>query len=89
MIAKRVPEINERSGKRKDVSKAYGLSVEEFSQASLDFLQNEGCDSNGNEYNTLHDWLVGNHSRNEQADNTPWQKGDELNDFSNFFSEST
>ena len=78
MIAKRIPDVNECKGKKSDVAKAYGLTIEEFSIASLDFLQNEGFDSNGNEYDTLHDWLLGNHK--EIIDNTPWQKGDNLNE---------
>ena len=91
MIAKQIPEIQDVKGKKSDVARAYGLSIEEFTQASLDFLQCEGYDSNVKEYNTLHDWLIGNHK--EMVDNTPWQKGDDLNDFSgedaNFFSKTS
>ena len=40
-------------------------------------------DSNGREYKSLHDWLVGNHE--ESVDKTPWQKGDNINDDSSFW----
>ena len=76
MIAKRIPELKERSGKRSEVAAAYGLTVEQFSQASMDFLQNEGYDGSGNEYQTLHDWLTQDHNRGSE-DRTPWQKGDD------------
>lgn len=76
MIAKRVPPVDQRSGKKPEVAAAYGLTVSEFSRAQMDYLQNEGYDGMGNEYETLHDWLTVTH-RNEVVDKTPWQKGDD------------
>lgn len=63
-------------GKRSEVAAAYGLTVEEFSRHDCDFLQSEGFDDDGNEYDTLHDWLVSD--KKPHIDNTPWQKGDDL-----------
>lgn len=40
-----------------DLAKKYGLTPEELKSAELSFLENEGFDDNGNEYETLHDWL--------------------------------
>lgn len=76
MIAKKIPPPEQRRGKRIDVAAAYGLTVDEYNCAATDFLQNEGYDSNGNEYATLHDWLISNR-RYQSEDNTPWQKGDD------------
>jgi hypothetical protein len=63
-------------GKRSEVAARYGLTVEEFTSAVMDFLQMEGhCKNCGYECETLHIWLT--HNCKEFEDNTPWQKGDD------------
>jgi len=74
-IANKIPG-RPLSGKKSEVAAGYGLTIEEFNRASYIFLQSEGYDDMGNEYNTLHDWLVVPHK--EFIDRTPRYKGDEL-----------
>ena len=74
-IARKIPDYP-LSGKISEVAAAYGLTIEEFNRASYNFLQSEGFDDMGKEYNTLHDWLVVPHK--EFIDRTPRYKGDEL-----------
>ena len=73
-IARKIPE-KPVSGKKSDVAPAYGLTVEELSRTMYDYLQCEGCDDMGNEYATLHAWLIVPHGI--FVDRTPWQKGDD------------
>ena len=73
-IAKIIPE-NVKAGKISEVAPQYGLTVEEFRGAMYDWQQNEGFDGDGNEYETLHDWLTIPH--NTRHDNTPYMKGDD------------
>lgn len=73
-IARKIPS-HPPSGPMSDVAAEYGLTVAEFRQAYNDFLQGEGYDTEGNKYDSLHDWLVRSHGE-EQPDRTPWQKGD-------------
>ena len=71
-IAKRIPSENESvAGPRSQVASVYGLSVEEFNAAYQDFVENEGFDGDGNEYQNLHEWLTFPH--NTRQDNTPYQ----------------
>jgi hypothetical protein len=64
------------SGKKSEVAAGYGLTIEEFNRASYDFLQSEGYDDMGNEYNSLHYWLIIPHK--EFIDRTPRYKADDL-----------
>jgi hypothetical protein len=48
-----------------------------LSSAEIDFLNAEGFDEDGNEYDCLQDWLV--KGRKKFVDNTPHQKSDDLN----------
>lgn len=76
MIARRIPGENEVvAGKWADVAPKYGLTVEEIKAAHRAFIENEGFDGQGNEYETFHDWLTLLH--NTRRDNTPFQKGDD------------
>ncbi len=77
IIAKRIPAPEETAGKVSEVAAAFGLTVDEFKRARLDFLEGEGFDQDGNEYDTLYDWLTKDHK--QFIDNTPYQKGDDLN----------
>lgn len=76
-IAKRIPTDTELKAcrRRSELAEAYGLTLDEFNKADLAFLENEGYDSQGNEYDTLHQWLIRGHK--QFHDNTPYQKGDE------------
>ena len=76
MIAKRIPTGDEKRGTRTAVAAAYGLTLDEFNAADADFVCSEGYQPNGDECDTLHDWLTYEPRREE--DNTPWQKGDDL-----------
>jgi len=58
MIAKKIPALENRRGKIKDVAEAYGLTVQQFQEAQLDFLESEGYKPNGDECMSLHDWLI-------------------------------
>lgn len=59
MRAKRVPQAGEKlAGRRSEVAAAYGLTVEEFNRYYYEFVQSEGFDADGNEYETLHDYLL-------------------------------
>jgi len=73
-IARIIPE-RPVNGKKSEVAQAYGLSIEELSRAMSNFLQGEGFDAMGNEYDNLHDWLTIPHG--EFVDRTPYQKGDD------------
>lgn len=78
MIAKRIPPANERSGKLKDVAAAYGLTVEQYRDATMDALQNEWyCQTCGYECQSDHEWLTHTCARHRLVDPTPWQKGDD------------
>lgn len=74
-IARIIPE-EPVSGKKSEVAMAYGLTIDELNRAMNNFLQSEGYDGEGNEYNSLHDWLTIPHG--EFVDKTPYQKGDEI-----------
>ena len=75
MIARRIPNENDpTAGSYAVVAQAYGLTEAELRQAALDWQNCEGFDGDGNEYETLHDWITQEH--NTRRDNTPWQKGD-------------
>ncbi len=43
---------------RLDVAKKYGLTVEQLRDEKMAWLNCEGYDDDGNEYETLHDWLM-------------------------------
>lgn len=58
MRARKIPVSDNIRGTIEVVAKAYGLSIAEFNQARLEYLECEGYDSEGNEYETLHAWLV-------------------------------
>jgi hypothetical protein len=75
-IARKIPE-RPVNGKKSEVARSYGLTVQELSKAMTDFLQNEGYDDMDNEYNNLHAWLTRPHR--EFVDRTPYQKGDDWN----------
>uniref|UniRef100_A0A6M3JMW4 Uncharacterized protein n=1 Tax=viral metagenome TaxID=1070528 RepID=A0A6M3JMW4_9ZZZZ len=60
---------------RGEIAAAYGMTVGAFNRQATQFLQCEGYDEEGNEYNDLHEWLTKEYA--PWRDNTPWQKGDD------------
>lgn len=76
MIAKRIPREDEpTAGRPADIAPLFGLSLDEFNNARRAFLESEGFDGDGNEYENLFDWLTIPHNR--RRDNTPFHKGDD------------
>lgn len=76
-IAKRIPAEGEvLSGTWTEVAAKYGLTKAEFVASNLEWAENEGFDSSGNEYETLHDWLISDHNKKIFE---PYQKSDDLN----------
>lgn len=76
MIAKKIPSENDpTAGPVAVIAATFGLTVDEFQAAQRAYVENEGFDGDGNEYETLHDWLTLPH--NTRRDKTPFHKGDD------------
>ena len=67
-IARRVPRRKELTKSVLENAKLYGLTVEEYRQSCLDWLQNEGYDEWGNEYNDVYEWLTIPHAPRHPKD---------------------
>jgi len=74
MIAKKTPHEPPR-GTYKQVADAYGITVQTLRDAAYDYLQSEGCDDDGTEYDTLHAWITRPNTARHK--NEPYQKGDD------------
>jgi len=42
---------------KSDLARSYGLSIGDLNRQMISFLQSEGYDDNGNEYDTLDAWV--------------------------------
>lgn len=67
-IARKIPAQSELTKSKSANAALYGLTVDEYSSACQDWLENEGFDGEGNAYDNVYQWLTLPHNRNIETD---------------------